>query len=60
MKKKVNLYFNRWFSVSYLYMNHLRSNPDGVEFNIFGTHPDPMHMSLQGCDYAEVEPVLEG
>ncbi|WP_337100732.1 ATP-grasp domain-containing protein [Paenibacillus sp. YIM B09110] len=60
MKKKVNLYFNRWFSVSYLYMNHLRGNPDGVEFKIFGTHPDPMHMSLQGCDYAEIEPVLQG
>ncbi|MBB3109750.1 carbamoylphosphate synthase large subunit [Paenibacillus phyllosphaerae] len=60
MAKKVRVWFNRWFSVAYLYMNHIRNNPDGVEFEFYGTHPDRNSMALQNCDYAEVEPVLEG
>lgn len=55
-----NIYFNRWFSVSYHYMNMIRDNPDGETFKFFGTHPDPNHLSLQACDYREQEPVLHG
>lgn len=55
-----NIYFNRWFSVSYHYMNMIRDNPDGESFKFFGTHPDPNHLSLQACDYSEQEPVLHG
>ncbi|WP_372660551.1 ATP-grasp domain-containing protein [Cohnella sp.] len=55
-----NIYFNRWFSVSYHYMNMIRDNPDGELFKFFGTHPDPNHLSLQACDYSEQEPVLHG
>jgi len=58
--KKVNIYFNRWFSVAFHYMNLIRSNDDGIPFTIFATHPDLMHMSLQGADFAETEPKLEG
>jgi hypothetical protein len=58
--KKVNVYFNRWFSVAFHYMNLIRDNEDGVSFQIFATHPDINHMSLQGADVAETEPALEG
>jgi carbamoylphosphate synthase large subunit len=54
------VWFNRWFSVVYHYMNHIRNNPDGMKVELYGTHPDPRHMSLQACDHAEVEPVLDG
>ena len=39
--KKMKIYFNRWFSVTYHYMNAIRDNEDGMEFEIYGTHPDP-------------------
>ncbi|MCD1261478.1 ATP-grasp domain-containing protein [Paenibacillus athensensis] len=58
--KKVRVWFNRWFSVAYHYMNLIRHNPDGLEFEMYGTHPDIRHMSLQACDHAETEPELKG
>lgn len=58
--KKVNIYFNRWFSVAYHYMNLIRNNEDGIPFQIFATHPDIRHMSLQGADFAETEPDVKG
>lgn len=58
--KKVNIYFNRWFSVAYHYMNLIRNNEDGVPVQIFATHPDIHHMSLQGADVAGTEPALTG
>lgn len=58
--KNVNIYFNRWFSVAFHYMNLIRDNEDGIPFTIYATHPDIQHMSLQGADYAETEPPLEG
>ncbi|MWV45727.1 carbamoyl-phosphate synthase large subunit [Paenibacillus sp. HJL G12] len=54
------IWFNRWFSVAYHYMNMIRDNADGQAFEFYGTHPDIRHMSLQACDHAEAEPVLEG
>jgi biotin carboxylase len=41
-------------------MNMIRDNPDQEEFVFYGTHPNPQHMSLQGCDYTETEPLFEG
>lgn len=58
--KKVNIYFNRWFSVAFHYMNLIRNNEDGVPVQIFATHPDIRHMSLQGADVAGIEPALTG
>ncbi|CQR51768.1 ATP-grasp domain-containing protein [Paenibacillus riograndensis] len=58
--KKVNIYFNRWFSVAFHYMNLIRNNEDGIPVQIFATHPDIRHMSLQGADVAGTEPALEG
>ncbi|RKP48832.1 carbamoyl-phosphate synthase large subunit [Cohnella endophytica] len=55
-----NIYFNRWFSVAYHYMNMIRDNPDGESFRFYGTHPDVNHLSLQACDHAEQEPSLQG
>jgi len=55
-----NIYFNRWFSSVYHYINMIRDNPDGQRFAFYGTHPDPGHLSLQACDHSEQEPVLLG
>lgn len=57
---KTRIYFNRWFSVAYHYMNLIRNNEDGLQFEIFGTHSDPNNMALQGCDHAELEPKVTG
>lgn len=54
------IWFNRWFSVAYHYMNMIRDNPNNEKFIFYGTHPNPQHMSLQACDFSEQEPVLEG
>ncbi|GAB6992098.1 ATP-grasp domain-containing protein [Paenibacillus pini] len=54
------IWFNRWFSVAYHYMNMIRQNDDQQVFELYGTHPDIEHMSLQACDHAETEPALEG
>ncbi|MBD3921234.1 ATP-grasp domain-containing protein [Paenibacillus sp. PR3] len=59
-KKEYRVYFNRWFSVAYHYMNSIRNNEDGLPFKLYGTHPDPRHMALQAADYAATEPVLQG
>ncbi|MFC5469379.1 ATP-grasp domain-containing protein [Cohnella suwonensis] len=55
-----HIYFNRWFSVAYHYMNMMRDNDEGARFRFYGTHPNIDHLALQACDYAEQEPVLEG
>lgn len=60
MKKKSRIWFNRWFSVAYHYMNHIKNNSDGLEVELYGTHPNANHMSLQACDYVEIEPECDG
>lgn len=57
---KTRIYFNRWFSVAYHYMNMIRNNEDGMQFEIYGTHSDPNNMALQACDNAELEPKVTG
>ena len=57
---KTRIYFNRWFSVAYHYMNMIRNNEDGMQFEIYGTHSDPNNMALQACDHAELEPKVTG
>lgn len=59
MGNKVRVWFNRWFSVAYHYQNAIRRNEDGLEVELYATHPDPRHMSLQASDYAEAEPELD-
>jgi predicted ATP-grasp superfamily ATP-dependent carboligase len=54
------IWFNRWFSVGYQYVNMIRNNPDNLQFKIYGTHPDKAHMLLQACDHVEQEPVTSG
>jgi len=55
-----NIYFNRWFSTVYHYVNMIRDNPDGERFTFYGTHPDPNHLSLQAYDHAGTEPAIGG
>jgi hypothetical protein len=54
------IYLNRWFSVAYHYVNMIRNNAEGEQFEFFGTHPDPNHMSLLAADHAGVEPAVYG
>ncbi|RFU69039.1 carbamoyl-phosphate synthase large subunit [Peribacillus saganii] len=58
MKKRI--WFNRWFSTAYHFMEAINNNPDGFEFEIYGTHPIKDTVYFEICDYYEVEPVLEG
>ncbi|WP_341281469.1 ATP-grasp domain-containing protein [Paenibacillus sp. FSL H8-0537] len=60
MSNVTKVWFNRWFSVAYHYMNAIRNNSDGAAFELYGTHADPKHMSLQACDVVEVEPSVKG
>ncbi|WP_411344094.1 ATP-grasp domain-containing protein [Paenibacillus sp. WLX1005] len=58
--KKIRIWFNRSFAVGYHYIQAVRNNEDGMQFEIYGSHRDPEHVSLLSCDYTEVEPVLTG
>lgn len=58
--KKIRIWFNRSFAVGYHYIQAVRNNEDGLQFEIYGSHRDPEHVSLLSCDYTEVEPVLTG
>ncbi|PLS15948.1 carbamoyl-phosphate synthase large subunit [Bacillus sp. M6-12] len=57
MKKKI--WFNRWFSTAYHLMEAIKKNSDGIEFEIYGTHPVKDTVYFTVCDYYEVEPDLE-
>ncbi|MNI03407.1 Carbamoyl-phosphate synthase arginine-specific large chain [compost metagenome] len=57
--KKTKVWFNRWFSVAYHYINSIRNNEEGRPFEFYVTHVDPAHMSFQAADYSEIEPALE-
>ncbi|MDX8289725.1 ATP-grasp domain-containing protein [Metabacillus indicus] len=53
------IWFNRWFSVAYHYIDMIRNNEDGIKFEVYGTHPDADHVMLANCDYSEVEPKFD-
>lgn len=54
------IWLNRWFSVSYHYVNLIRNNEEGAPFEFYGTHPNIDHVSLSACDVKETEPAVEG
>ncbi|WP_102349112.1 ATP-grasp domain-containing protein [Bacillus sp. Marseille-P3661] len=56
MKKRI--WFNRWFSTVYHYIKMIKENPDQIEFEIYGTHPNPKSVYFLLCDHSEQEPVL--
>jgi hypothetical protein len=56
--KKTRVWFNRWFSVAYHYINAIRNNEDGAQFEFYVTHVDPAHMSFQAAEHGEIEPTL--
>ena len=58
MKKKI--WFNRWFSTAYHFIEAIKNNPDGIDFEIYGTHPNRNTVYLHVCDYAEIEPEVNG
>jgi len=58
MKKKI--WFNRWFSTAYHFIEAIKNNPDGIDFEVYGTHPNMNTVYFHVCDYAEPEPDVDG
>ncbi|MFJ5623077.1 ATP-grasp domain-containing protein [Peribacillus loiseleuriae] len=58
MKKRI--WFNRWFSTAYHFIEAIKNNPDGMEFEIFGTHSNPNTVYFHVCDHSETEPEIDG
>lgn len=56
----MKIWFNRWFSTVYHYINSIKNNTEGIPFEIYGTHPDPNAVYLTVCDVAGVEPDING
>lgn len=56
---KTRIWFNRWFSTAYHLIESIKNNADGMEFEIYGTHPNKDTVYFQVCDYSQTEPVLE-
>ncbi|WP_419883049.1 ATP-grasp domain-containing protein [Peribacillus sp. B-H-3] len=57
MKKRI--WFNRWFSAAYHFIEAIKYNDDGVAYQIYGTHPNEDTVYFQVCDHSETEPELE-
>ncbi len=58
MKKRI--WFNRWFNTAYHFINLIKNNDEGTQFEVFGTHPNINSAVLAACDYAESEPTICG
>lgn len=56
----MKIWFNRWFTTVYHYITMIRDNREGRKFIVYGTHPDKDALYLQNCDYAFVEPEVDG
>lgn len=56
----MKIWFNRWFTTVTHFMELIRSNDEGREFEIFGTHSNKDALYLQYCDYAFTEPTVSG
>ncbi|NIK78901.1 biotin carboxylase [Paenibacillus castaneae] len=56
----IRVYMNRWFSVAYHYINMIRNNPNGEQYEFYGTHPDINHLSLIAADHKDIEPAVVG
>ncbi|MDC0762760.1 ATP-grasp domain-containing protein [Brevibacillus sp. AG] len=56
MKKRI--WFNRTFSTAYHFIDMIRTNPDGLDFEFYVTHPKRYSVMLQNADVAEIEPSL--
>jgi biotin carboxylase len=55
----LNIWFNRSYATAYWIMKQVKDNPDNVPVTVFASHIDPYSPTLQGADFAFVEPVLE-
>ena len=58
--KKTKIWFNRWFSTAYIYIDMIRNNLDGRKFEVYVTHSVKESVVLQNADHAEIEPLLIG
>ncbi|MGA9287452.1 MAG: ATP-grasp domain-containing protein [Anaerobacillus sp.] len=54
------IWFNRWFTTVAHYIELIRNNEDGAEFEVYGSHPNEDALYLQYCDHAFVEPDISG
>lgn len=58
MKQRV--WFNRWFSTAYHFINLIKNNPDNKKFEVFCSHSNLNSVVLQAADKIECEPLLKG
>lgn len=56
----MKIWFNRWFTTVYHYINMIRNNPENRKFIIYGTHSYKDALYLQNCDFAFSEPEVDG
>ncbi len=54
------IWFNRWFTTVAHYIELIRQNEDGAEFEVYGSHPNEDALYLQYCDHSFVEPDISG
>jgi carbamoylphosphate synthase large subunit len=57
---KQRIWFNRWFSTAYHFINMIKNNPDKKKFQVFVSHTNPHSVNLQIADNVEIEPFLKG
>ncbi|SDM37721.1 ATP-grasp domain-containing protein [Bacillus sp. OK048] len=56
----MRIWFNRWFTTVSHFIELIRANDEGRQFEIFGTHSNKDALYLQYCDYAFTEPTVSG
>jgi biotin carboxylase len=55
----IKIWFNNCFARAYHIIKLIKNNPDGIDFEIFGTNLNQNSPVLRACDYSEVEPYLK-
>ncbi|KAB7664867.1 ATP-grasp domain-containing protein [Bacillus sp. B1-b2] len=58
MKKRI--WFNQWFSTVAHFIDMIKYNSDGMEFEVYGTSTNKDAVYLSYCDVAFMEPSIKG
>jgi len=57
---KKRIWFNKWFNTAYHFIDLIKNNNEGVQFEVFGTHTNMNSAVLSICNYVEAEPSVYG
>ena len=58
MKKKI--WFNHWFTTAAHFIDMIKYNADGIDFEVYGTSNNEHALYLSFCDAAFIEPDING